>query len=229
MDETSLGAALRRATDDVEVPRDLVRGAERLGRERRTRRRRNLVAVSVAAVVLVGGVVVALEPGTGRGSSASSAADGRESAGSASPPAAGPDSLADQAPSAAASGEGCAPALAVDGAPRGGDGPPVVVRAGDTLELAGGPLPCSAALPGAVWSLTLVPDGGAAPPEVLGSVVPARDGSFSTEVTVPAAAPPGPARVSITGTTADGRPCADDAGCPPQGYGADLEVLGARG
>lgn len=247
MDEAQLSDALRRATDDVTVPRDLVRHAERLGRERRARRARRrggAVALAVTAVVLTGGGLVVTQGGgrsgtassTSAGSSASSAASGSDAAtpptapGSAAPGAAGPQAAAPQHAEAggrsAFQDAACDPPLVLDGVPVR-SGYATQVRAGGTIEVTGAALSCTPAREGARYALVLAPRGPGDPgsPAVLAEVTPSSDGSFSARVTVPATTPSGSARLSVEGSAWEQRPCPDTTDCLVLDYGADLDVL----
>lgn len=232
MDEDRLAAALRSATDDVQVPRDLVRHAERAGRARRSRRRSAVTALAVGIVVLAGGALVVPQIGSGGVDSASSTSAGAGSSASSAPPAppfadSNPQSAQDSGPDAragsrAAESAACAPTLVVDGARvREGDAVPVV--AGGAVQITGAPLPCALVGREARYTLVLTARGSQAP-TVLSEIVPADDGSFTTTVTLPASTPPGPARLSATGSASDRRSCGEDAGCLQPG-GVDLDVL----
>lgn len=223
MDEDSLGAALHRATDDVEVPRDLVRQAQRLGRERRARRRSGAAALAVAAVVLVGGgLVVTSQRGGGSDTSASSA----ESAPTPAPAApAAPQPKQDAAPPDSEKRATCDPTLVVDGVPQGAGTSATPVLAGEVLDVAGGPLSCEGLVPGARYDVVLMPQGAGAP-TVLAGVTVADDGSFATRVTVPASTPTGPAALSVTASGAAACPSA--AACQVPGDRADLDVRPAE-
>lgn len=245
MDEDSLGAALHRATDDVEVPRDLVRQAQRLGRERRARRRSGVAALAVAAVVLVGGgLVVTSQRGGGSDTSASSAAAGSsaeggpgvdagaersgsaESAPTPAPPSpAAPEPMQDAAPPNSEKRATCDPTLVVDGVPQGAGTSATPVRAGEVLDVAGGPLSCEGLVPGARYDVVLMPQG-AGETAVLAGVTVADDGSFATRVTVPASTPTGPAALSVTVSGAAACPSA--AGCEVPSDLADLDVRPAE-
>lgn len=224
MDEERLAAALRGATDDVQVPRDLVRRAERAGRERRARRRSVATTLLVGVVVLSGGALVVPRIGSGSASS---------TAGSSAPSA---PSLADAAPgsaqdsrggaragsgSAAAQSAVCDPALVVDGVRVRGDAAPVV--AGAEVEIAAASL-CGPVPPDRRYTVVLVPRGSQTP-TVLGDVVPADDGSAAITVTLPASTPPGPARLSVTGGAAASA-CLD-AGCTGVDSSAEIDVVPA--
>ena len=233
MDEARLSDALRRATDDVTVPRDLVRHAERLGRERRARRRSGAAALAVAVVVLAGGTLVVTQGGTDSASSAGSSAADSAAGGSASAPA--PSTSASTVPEAAgpqaagADGQGavrdalCDPPLVVAGVPAR-SGYATSVRAGDVVEIGSAALPCARVPPTARYTLVLAP-GGSQAPTVLAEVAPAADGSFSARVTVPASTAPGPARLSVQGSTWEQGSCPDSADCLRLDHGADLDVL----
>lgn len=236
MDEARLAAALRVATDDVQVPRDLVRRAERAGRARRSRRRSAVTTLAVSAVVLAGGALVVPQIGSGGSDSASSTSAGAGSSASSTSP---PPPLADSTPQSAqgsdrdarvgpgsAESAACDPALVVDGARvRGGDTVPVV--AGGAVEITGAPLLCALVAREARYTLVLVPRGSQAP-TALAEVVPAPDGSFATTVTLPAATPPGPARLSVVGSASGRQPCGENAGCPqPEGVDLDVQPPGA--
>ena len=237
MDETGLSEALRRATDDVTVPRDLVRHAERLGRERRARRRSVASALAVSVVVLAGGALIVTQGGgvTGSASSTSAGSAADTSAGGSdaapAPAASGSPAPAPAPPEPAAGADGqaadedatCDPALVVDGVPaRSGYATPV--RAGATVEIAGAPLRCAGVRDGARYTLVLAPRGSQST-TVLAEVAPAADGSFSVRVTVPATTAPGPARLSVEGSAWEQRPCPDTADCLTLDDGADLDVL----
>lgn len=233
MDEDRLAAALRGATDDVKVPRDLVRHAERLGRARRSRRRSAVTTLAVGVVVLAGGALVLPQIGSGGADTSSSTAGSAGSDSSAADSSA--PSLADSAPqsaqdpgagaragSPAAESAACDPALVVDGVRVRGDAAPVV--AGAAVEIAAAPL-CGPASPDGRYTVVLVPRG-SQPPTALAEVVSAADGSFATTVTLPASTPPGPARLSVTGSAAAST-CLDD-GCPGAGSSAEIDVLPAE-
>ena len=241
MDEAALSDALRRATDDVAVPRDLVRHAEHLGRERRARRRSGAAALAVGAAVLAGGALVVQGVGgsgsagstSGSASSASSAAgeadaapaptQAQDSRGSSVPAPTPTSQSGPEQPSAEAAAPGpltdsagCLPALTVDGASSGRTAP---VRAGASVEVVGaascGPLPA-----GTRFVITLDVAGDATAPAVLADVEPDADGSFDARVTVPASTPAGPAVLAVR----DGgqRSCPSAAECPGA---VDLRVL----
>lgn len=242
MDEDRLAAALRGATDDVQVPGDLVRRAERLGRERRARRRSVVTTLAVGVVVLAGGALVVPQIGSRGGDSASSggAASDSSAAGSSAssaPPAPStaapiPESAprsaqqdASGAESRAAAGESatCDPPLTVEGVPAR-EGYATSVPAGQLIEVTGSPL-CGPVPPGTRYSLVLARV--SQEPTVLADVAPASDGSFSARVTVPPSTLPRPTRLSVVGSTWVLQPCPDTADCTRPDYGADLDVLPA--
>lgn len=218
MDDDSLGAALDRATDDVEVPRDLVRRAQRLGRERRARRRSGIAALGVAVVVLVGGGLVVMGQQGGDGATSGSAAG---EASSATPVT--PESMQDALPRDGEDSSTCAPTLLLDGVPQGEGAALTPVRAGEALDVTGGPLSCRAAVPGARYEVVLAPQE-PGEPAVLAGVTVADDGSFAVRVTVPASTPPGPAALSVTAIGSAAQACGSAAGCAVPDYRADLDV-----
>lgn len=233
MDEAELSRALRRATDDVAVPRDLLRHAERLGRERRARRRSVASALAVSVVVLTGGALVVTQGGGSEsasstsGGSADSAAGGSESSaagGSEAAPAPAPSALEDRgptstyrqeaapeaaAPQSRAGTAACLPTLTVDGVP---PGQVVPVRAGERVEVVGSASPCGEVPARTRYVITLADADAPAGATTLTEVVPDVDGSFETRATVRITTPTGPAVLAVR-TEADGEECRSAADC----------------
>ncbi len=250
MDDDYLGAALHRATDDVEVPRDLVRQARHLGRERRerrARRRSGVVALGAAAVVLAGGALVVTSQQGGGSATRDSAAGAASSAeggagldegpderagGTASaesgsqPSAAAPEPMQDAAPPGGQESATCAPTLVIGGVPRGAGSAATPVSAGEVIDVASDPRSCEDEVPGARYDVVLAPPG-SGEPIVLAGVTVADDGSFATRFTVPASTPPGPAELSVTASAA-AQVCPSGAPCRVPDHRAALDVRPAE-
>ena len=101
---------------------------------------------------------------------------------------------------------------------------PVEVRAGNTVTLSSPPFRCDGSYDdGHRYELTLALLGRQEPVD-LGEAPVARDGSFSTELEIPADVSPGPAAISVLGSPLD--ECDDTGGGTScAGYSVELTVL----